>query len=62
MTYDELKLRLFDVINETEFLPIQDIVMDDHDDLINVYLTNSVRFSIRIENFGSWFLFNEPKP
>lgn len=52
MTLDELKYRMFDVINETNYLPIQDIIIDDADDLINIYLENGIRFSVRIENYG----------
>lgn len=56
MTLDELKYRMFDVINETDYLPIQDIIIDDTDDL-NVYLKNGIRFSVRIENYGNWFFY-----
>ena len=61
MTLDELKYRMFDVINETNYLPIQDIIIDDADDLINIYLENGIRFSVRIENYGSWFLYENSK-
>lgn len=61
MTLDELKYLMFDVINETQFLPIQDICIDDTDDLINVYLENGIRFSVRIENYGNWLLYETNK-
>lgn len=61
MTLDELKYRMFDVINETNYLPIQDIIIDDADDLINIYLENGIRFSVRIENYGRWFLYENSK-
>lgn len=61
MTLDELKYLMFDVINETPFLPIQDIYIDDTDDLINVYLENGIRFSVRIENYGNWLLYETNK-
>lgn len=56
MTKDEFKDRLFDVLNDTDNLPIQDIMVEDRNDLINVYLTDGTRFSVHVKNCGSWNL------
>ena len=44
---NEIKDRLFDVLNDADNLPIQDIMVEDRNDLINVYLTDGTRFSVR---------------
>lgn len=54
MQKNEFKERLFDVINDTANLPIQDIMVDDKQDMVNVYLTDGTRFSVHVENCGKW--------
>ena len=56
MKKDEFKDRLFDILNDTESLQISDIIVDDRNDRINVYLTDGSRFTIRCESCGNWFL------
>lgn len=56
MTKDEFKDRLFDMLNDTDNLPIQDIMVEDRNDLINVYLTDGTRFSVHVKNCGNWNL------
>ncbi len=51
---NEIKDRLFDVLNDTDNLPIQDIMVEDRNDLINVYLTDGTRFSVHVEKCGIW--------
>lgn len=46
MEKNEFKDRLFDVLNDTDNLPIQDIMVEDRNDKMNVYLTDGTRFSI----------------
>lgn len=58
MEINVFKDRLFDVLNETDNLPIQDLVTDDKNNRVNVYLTDGSRFTIHIENSGSWRLIN----
>lgn len=58
MKQNEFKDRLFDILNETNNLPIQDLIVDDKNDTVNVYLTDGTRFSIRIDNCGKWHLYN----
>ncbi len=59
MEKNEFKDRLFDVLNETDNLSIQDIMVDDKQDMVNVYLTDGTRFSIYIENCGKWCICEE---
>lgn len=54
MQKNEIKDRLFDVLNDTDNLPIQDIVVDDINNMVNVYLTDGTRFSVYVENCGKW--------
>lgn len=51
-----MKDRLFDVLNDTDNLPIQDIMVDDKKNMVNVYLTDGTRFSVHVENCGKWFI------
>ena len=48
--------RLFDVLNDTDNLPIQDIMVEDKNDLMNVYLTDGTRFSVHVEKCGKWWI------
>ena len=50
MEKNEFKDRLFDILNDTNALPIQDIVVEDDNDILNVYLTDGTRFSVHVEN------------
>ncbi len=54
MEKNEIKDRLFDVLNDTDNLPIQDIVVDDRNNMVNVYLADGTRFSVRVEKCGKW--------
>lgn len=54
MELNEFKNRLFDVINETDNLPIQDIVVEDRNNQMKIYLTDGVRFTIRVGNCEKW--------
>ncbi len=52
MEKNEIKDRLFDVLNDTDNLPIQDIVVDDRNNIVNVYLTDGTRFSVHAAKCG----------
>lgn len=54
MEKNEFKDRLFDILNDTDELPIQDIVTEDDNDILNVYLADGTRFSVHVVNRGSW--------
>ncbi len=65
MDKNEFKDRLFDAINDSDNtgtgritgLPIQDIVVEDANDSMNIYLTDGSRFTIRVESCGNWGLY-----
>lgn len=57
MEKNEFKDRLFDVLNETVNLPIQDIMIEDKNDKMNVYLADGTRFSIHVEKCVNWCLY-----
>lgn len=44
------------MLNDTDILPIQDIMVDDKNNMVNVYLTDGTRFSVHVENCGKWFI------
>lgn len=54
MRKNEFKDRLFDILNDTKALPIQDIITEDDTDTLNIYLTDGSRFSVHVENGGKW--------
>ena len=54
MEKNEFKDRLFEILNDTKGLPIQDIVTEDNNDILNIYLTDGTRFSVHVENRGIW--------
>ncbi len=58
MKKNEFKDRLFEILNETDELPIQDLDFDDKNNTVNVYLTDGTRFSVHIKNSGHWFLYH----
>jgi hypothetical protein len=49
MSKDEFKDRLFDILNESNDLPIKDIAVDDKEDTIKVYLTDGTNFIIFVD-------------
>lgn len=57
MTKDDVKDRLFDVLNDTDNLPIEDIMVDDRKNIVNVYLTDGTRFSIHVGKCGFWNIY-----
>lgn len=52
MEKNEIKNRLFDVLNDTDNLSIQDIMVDGRNNIVNVYLTDGTRFSVHVEKSG----------
>lgn len=48
--------RLFDTINESDSLPIQDIVTDVAENIIKIYLMDGSVFQIQCVNIGYWWL------
>ena len=56
MTHEEFKDRLFDVLNETELLPIADIEVNDRENYFKVVLTDGSEFIITSKSYGKVFL------
>ena len=44
MEKQKFKDRLYDVLNDTDNLSIQDIVVDEKNSIVNVYPTDGIRF------------------
>lgn len=57
MEKNEIKDRLFDVLNDTGDLPIHDLVVDDRNNIVNVYLTDGTMFSVHVEKCGIWNIY-----
>lgn len=53
MEKNEIK-DIFELLNDTDNLPIQDIMMENGNELINAYLINGTRFSVHVEKCGIW--------
>ncbi|WP_455619708.1 hypothetical protein [Eisenbergiella sp.] len=51
----ELLDRLFDAINETDNLPVENVFLDE-DNKMNIYLKDGTRFSLYINNYGKWWI------
>ncbi len=56
MELNEFKDRLFDILNETDNLPIADLVVNDREDEIKVFLDDHSSFLIKCSTRGTWFL------
>ncbi|MDE6903927.1 MAG: hypothetical protein K2P76_03090 [Lachnospiraceae bacterium] len=48
MDLNEFKDRLFDVMNDADSLPIQDLVFEDREDLIHINLEDGSRFTVHV--------------
>lgn len=59
MDINEFKDRLFEILDETDNLPIQDLDLDDKNDTLNIYLRDNTRFSVRVENCGNWRIYKK---
>ena len=56
MEMNEFKDRLFDILNDTDNLPIQDIIVDDKKSQICIYLEDGSFLQVTCENYGKWFI------
>lgn len=59
MEINEFKDRLFDILNETDNLPIQDIVVDDKKNRICIYLEDGSFVYLTCEKTGRWFVIQD---
>ena len=51
----ELLDRLFDAINETDNLQVENLFLDDNNKM-HIYLKDGTRFSLYINNYGRWWI------
>lgn len=54
MTLNEFKDRLFDILNETDDLPIADIMVNDAKNNMKIYLEDGTIATITCELIGIW--------
>lgn len=54
MRKEEFTDRLFDTINESDILPIQDIVTDAVENTIKIYLTDGTLYELNCGRCGYW--------
>ena len=54
MSLNEVKDRLFDILNDTDNLPIADIMVNDAKDNMKVYLEDGTIVTITCELTGVW--------
>ncbi len=54
MHKEEFTDRLFDTINESSYLPIQDIVTDAVENTIKIYLTDGTLYELNCGRCGYW--------
>ena len=50
MSKDEFKDRMFDVLNETDDIPIDDIEADYRNNSFGIILDDGTKFLIRVDN------------
>ncbi len=56
MELNEFKDRLFNVLNDTELLPITDIIVNDKRNEIKILLDDHSSFTVTCASYGSWFI------
>lgn len=49
MDMNEFKDRLFDAINDADNLPVQDLIFEDGEDKIQVYLEDGSKFVVHVK-------------
>lgn len=56
MSLNEFKDRLFDILNDTDDLPIADIMVNDAENSMKIYLEDGTITTITCELTGVWNL------
>lgn len=59
MGLNEFADRLFDMLNETDSIPIADIIVNDKNKEIRLLLKDHTIFKIHCSNSGIWFLWRK---
>lgn len=57
MSLNEIKDRLFDILNETDNLPIADIMVNDAENNMKIYLEDGTVTTLTCELSGVWRVF-----
>lgn len=57
MEKNKIKDRSFDALNDMDNLSIWDIVVDDRNNMVNVFYTDGTRFSVHVDYCGIWNIF-----
>ena len=57
MSLNEIKDRLFDILNDTDNLPIADIMVDDARNNMKIYLEDGTIATITCELTGVWSIY-----
>lgn len=57
----ELRDRMFDVLNETDELPIEDIEVEDREEQIKIFLSDGTVAIVKCKVVGRWNLINVHK-
>lgn len=60
MTHNEFKDRIFEILNETEDLPIADIETDDNASEIKIILKDHTQFLITTAPYGRRYIIKYP--
>lgn len=56
MQLSEFKDRMFNILNDTDGLPITDIIVNDRESTIKILLDDHSAFTITCAGSGSWFI------
>lgn len=51
MSKDEFKDRLFEILNETDGIPIKDIETDDRNHIFEIFLDDGTKFLIYVGDY-----------
>lgn len=56
MELNEFKDRLFDILNDTDCLPIIDLLIDDKNNKLYIYLEDGTCILLTYKIYGNWFI------
>lgn len=62
MGLDEFTDRLFDILNETDHIPVADITVSDSKKEIRMLLKDHTIFTVKCSSSGTWFLMEKNSP
>lgn len=56
MELNQFKDRLFDILNDTDDLPIADIIVNDKENEIKILLDDHSSFILTCRSSGTWYI------